>query len=62
MYVAHMNPEYFDEPELFKPERWLEGYEPAPALDAFYPFSAGYVHCDINLIAHIYSLVTEIVL
>jgi cytochrome P450 len=41
MYVAHMNPDYFDEPELFKPERWLEGYEPAPALDAFYPFSAG---------------------
>ncbi|KAH8555621.1 cytochrome P450 [Umbelopsis sp. PMI_123] len=45
MYVAHMNPDYFDEPELFKPERWLEGYEPAPALDAFYPFSAGSRNC-----------------
>ncbi|KAG2187650.1 hypothetical protein INT44_005340 [Umbelopsis vinacea] len=45
MYVAHMDPEYFDEPELFKPERWLEGYEPAPAVDAFYPFSAGSRNC-----------------
>ncbi|CAM0136093.1 hypothetical protein VKS41_005519 [Umbelopsis sp. WA50703] len=45
MYVAHMDPEYYDEPELFKPERWLEGYEPAPALDAFYPFSAGSRNC-----------------
>lgn len=36
-----MNPSIWKNPKEFRPERWLENADPAPDMDAFYPFSAG---------------------
>lgn len=39
-----MDPEYWKNPEQFIPERWLDGAgDLSPELDAYYPFSAGYM-------------------
>lgn len=36
-----MDPDYWTNPQEFMPERWFEDADPAPEIDAFYPFSAG---------------------
>ncbi len=44
-YVTHRDPEYFDEPEKFKPERWtLEMQESLPDF-AYFPFGGGARRC-----------------
>ncbi len=44
-YVTHRDPEYFDEPEKFKPERWtLKMQESLPDF-AYFPFGGGARRC-----------------
>ncbi len=40
-YVTHRNAEFFPDPEAFKPERWIEGFEKSLPDYAYFPFSAG---------------------
>jgi cytochrome P450 len=42
-YLIHHDPEVFPEPELFRPERFLE--EPKPSSRVYLPFGAGTRHC-----------------
>ncbi|KAI9028880.1 cytochrome P450 [Phycomyces nitens] len=42
---AHHRADYWPEPLSFIPERWLDGYEHKPALDAYHPFSSGSRNC-----------------
>lgn len=39
--VAHRNPEWFDEPEAFRPERWLGDLEDELPRFAYFPFGGG---------------------
>jgi cytochrome P450 len=39
-YLLHRDPRFWDRPEEFKPERWIEG-EPARHRYAYFPFGAG---------------------
>ena len=43
-WVVQRRPEHFDQPEAFRPERWLEG-APAPPAGAYFPFAAGSRMC-----------------
>ncbi|RUP51560.1 cytochrome P450 [Jimgerdemannia flammicorona] len=45
MRGVQINPDYWPNPTEFMPERFLEGAVPGPAMDAFYPFSAGSRNC-----------------
>ncbi|KAF4250829.1 hypothetical protein CNMCM8980_010151 [Aspergillus fumigatiaffinis] len=46
VYVAHRDPAIFPEPELYRPERWLESEEKAKQMrEAFIPFSTGARGC-----------------
>ncbi|KAI9255174.1 cytochrome P450 [Phascolomyces articulosus] len=45
IYHAQMNPEYWPEPNKFKPERWLEGSNIPADTEAFFPFSIGSRNC-----------------
>lgn len=52
IYAVHHNPEYFPDPYVFKPERWLSPEEGGPDEEtrqkqnaAFAPFSLGYRGC-----------------
>ncbi|KAI8065565.1 cytochrome P450 [Gongronella butleri] len=42
---AHRNPEYWQRPDDFVPERWLPGAETEPCLEAYFPFSIGSRNC-----------------
>lgn len=46
-YLLHRHPKYWDHPNEFKPERWLEKSEDFAARIrfAFFPFSAGGRNC-----------------
>ena len=41
--VTHRMPEHWDDPLSFRPERWLDGFEPAPYT--FVPFGGGPRRC-----------------
>ena len=41
--VLHRSPRYFEEPEKFKPERWLQ--PPALPQFAYFPFGGGSRKC-----------------
>lgn len=41
--VTHRMPEHWEDPLAFRPERWLDGFEPAPYT--FVPFGGGYRRC-----------------
>lgn len=47
IYTLHHNPDYFPDPYIFKPERWLAGdeVEQRRMKDAFAPFQIGYRGC-----------------
>jgi cytochrome P450 len=48
LYALHHNPEYFPDPFVFKPERWLAGHsdkQSATVREAFNPFSIGARAC-----------------
>ena len=38
-WVVHRDPASFDRPQAFRPERWLDGFQPAPGT--YFPFGAG---------------------
>ena len=44
-WVMHRDPRYFDEPEEFRPERWLDGLENRLPAGAYFPFGDGPRRC-----------------
>ncbi len=50
MLLVHRHPKFWDKPDEFRPERWLENPEPSHRF-AFFPFSAGSRTCIGNRFA-----------
>ncbi len=50
-YVTQRDPRWFDEPERFKPERWLSDLEKHLPKFAYYPFGGGPRICIGNMFA-----------
>ncbi|GFX24925.1 cytochrome P450 3A21 [Trichonephila clavipes] len=44
-YAMHYDPDFFEDPETFNPERFMEGYEPKHPQYAYLPFGAGPRNC-----------------
>ena len=44
-YASHRNPEFFPDPEEFRPERWLDDLEAQLPRGAYFPFLAGTRKC-----------------
>jgi cytochrome P450 len=44
-WVTHRNPRFFDDPDAFRPERWLDGLEDRLPPGAYFPFGAGPRRC-----------------
>jgi cytochrome P450 len=44
-WVMHRDPRYFDDPEAFRPERWLGGLENRLPAGAYFPFGDGPRRC-----------------
>ncbi|GIY16199.1 cytochrome P450 3A41 [Caerostris extrusa] len=44
-YAMHFDPEFFQDPQTFNPERFMEGYEPKHPQYAYLPFGAGPRNC-----------------
>ena len=44
-WVTHRDARYFEEPEEFRPERWLDGLEERLAGGTYYPFGDGPRRC-----------------
>ncbi len=44
-FVTQRDSRYFDEPEVFRPERWLDGLESRLPKGAYFPFSNGLHIC-----------------
>lgn len=40
-WVMHRNPHYFDDPDAFRPERWLDGLEKRLPRYVYFPFGGG---------------------
>ncbi|GFQ63901.1 cytochrome P450 3A5 [Trichonephila clavata] len=45
IYAMHYDPEFFQDPETFNPERFMEGYELKHPQYAYLPFGAGPRNC-----------------
>jgi cytochrome P450 len=45
MYTTHRDPRFFDEPDTFRPERWLDGLEKRLPRGAYIPFGLGSRKC-----------------
>jgi cytochrome P450 len=46
IYAVHRHPKYWDDPEGFDPERWIDGRaEKAKKAGAYLPFGAGQRRC-----------------
>jgi cytochrome P450 len=43
--VTHRDPRWFDQPDSFRPERWLDGLARRLPRGAFYPFGLGPRKC-----------------
>ncbi|RLU15467.1 hypothetical protein DMN91_012461 [Ooceraea biroi] len=52
-YALHYNPEYFPEPDKFKPERFLDDNKDQCNLNAYYPFGLGPRMCIGNRFAQL---------
>jgi cytochrome P450 len=44
-WVMHRDPRYYDDPEAFRPERWLEGLADRLPAGAYFPFGDGPRRC-----------------
>jgi cytochrome P450 len=44
-WVTHRDPRFFDDPDAFRPERWLDGLEDRLPPCAYFPFGAGPRRC-----------------
>jgi cytochrome P450 len=44
-WVMHRDPRYYDDPESFRPERWLDGLEGRLPAGAYFPFGDGPRRC-----------------
>jgi cytochrome P450 len=44
-WVMHRDPRFYDDPEAFRPERWLEGLEDRLPAGAYFPFGDGPRRC-----------------
>ncbi len=44
-WVMHRDPRYYDEPEAFRPERWLDGLADRLPAGAYFPFGDGPRRC-----------------
>jgi cytochrome P450 len=44
-WVMHRDPRFFDDPEAFRPERWLDGLENRLPKGAYFPFGDGPRRC-----------------
>ena len=44
-WVMHRDLRYFDDPEVFQPERWLNGLENRLPAGAYFPFGDGPRRC-----------------
>jgi cytochrome P450 len=44
-WVAHRDPRYYDDPDTFRPERWIEGLANRLPAGAYYPFGDGPRRC-----------------
>lgn len=44
-WIVHRDPRYFDAPEEFRPERWLDGLEARLPAYAYFPFGGGPRRC-----------------
>ena len=45
MYTTHRDPRFYPEPDMFRPERWLNGLEKRLPRGAFIPFGLGSRKC-----------------
>lgn len=45
MYATHRDPRFFPEPDVFRPERWLDGLDKRLPRGAFIPFGMGSRKC-----------------
>ena len=50
-WVSHRDPRYFPDPEVFRPERWLDGLASRLPKYAYYPFGGGPRVCIGNTFA-----------
>jgi cytochrome P450 len=44
-WVLHRDERFFDDPESFHPERWLDGERLTPPSKAYFPFGIGPRRC-----------------
>jgi cytochrome P450 len=44
-WVTHRDPRFFEDPDAFRPERWLDGLEDRLPPGAYFPFGAGPRRC-----------------
>jgi cytochrome P450 len=44
-YASHRSAQYFPQPNEFRPERWVEGFEASLPRGAYFPFGAGTRKC-----------------
>jgi cytochrome P450 len=44
-WITHRDPRYFDDPEAFRPERWLDGLADRLPAGAYFPFGGGPRRC-----------------
>ena len=44
-WVMHRDPRFYDDPDTFRPERWLEGLEDRLPAGAYFPFGDGPRRC-----------------
>lgn len=44
-WVTHRDPRFFEDPDAFRPERWLDGLEERLPPGAYFPFGAGPRRC-----------------
>ena len=44
-WMMHRDPRYFDDPDAFRPERWLDGLADRLPAGAYFPFGDGPRRC-----------------